>query len=155
VSAPSIEDVPDEDILNRWIEYPHMYNLDSESLTGPSVFKFPNGRPESVVWRKYVHTIADVHRLGFEKVEKHNQNHERDRQREYRGTIQATTGSIRAVNSRGHGFSVIHAPAEGAHHVQISYRVASGSQLKPGDKANLKEHLFNCFSRLIDPVASS
>lgn len=151
--ALHIEEIPDNEIVSRSIEFPHMYDPISGKLSDLHTFAFPsnsgypNGRPESVIWRRYVPSIRDVHAIGLAKVARDNVERELGKQKEYRGVISSTVGSIRRVqNRRGHGLDVEHEPSEAPYHAQVFLRIADGQELKKVDKAELRMMLFQCFS---------
>jgi hypothetical protein len=144
-----VEHIPDEDAIYRQIDFPRMYD-DAKHMIWENIFQFPGGAPESVVWGKYAPTSEDVHRLGFEREAK---TRERNPAARYIGFIFSTAGAIRAITTQpGHGFSVSHAPSEGIHHAEISYRPATGQhpgQLKRSEKNELKLALRMAFGDLV------
>ena len=141
---PIVENIPDEDAIYRQVDFPRMYD-DSIGLIWDQIFQFPSGEPESVVWSKYAPTPEDVHRLG---IEREKRARERRPEMRYIGFIPSTAGVIRAIcTSRGHGFSVVHAPREGIHHAEISYRPAG--ELKRSERNELKLSLRKAFGDLV------
>ena len=62
------EQIPEDDEVSRLLFAPLM-GAPGGDLIWENVFQFPSadGYCESVVWRKYAVTIADVHALGCEK----------------------------------------------------------------------------------------
>ncbi|HEX3524098.1 MAG TPA: hypothetical protein VHT52_18665 [Stellaceae bacterium] len=141
--------VPDGDAIHRQIDFPRMYT-DSKSMIWEIIFQFPGGEPESVVWGKYAPTPEDVHRLGSERQARVR---ERNPDMRYLGFIPSTAGVIRAIMTRnGHSFSVCHAPEEGIHHAEISYKPGANlrpDQLKRSEKNELKLALRKAFGDLV------
>lgn len=141
----SAEIIPDEDAIHRHIDFPRMYN-DAKEMIWENVFQFPGGEPESVVWGKHAPTLNDVHRLGREREATIRR---RNPDMRYIGFISSAAGPIRHVKTApGHGFSVVHAPREGIHHAEISYRPAGEVPLKKSEKSELKFALRQVFGAL-------
>ncbi len=149
----AIEVIADSEDVARLIFWPAMFsNSGSGSIDPACMFMFnkgegyPNGQPESLVWRKYKVTENDVHHLGCDG-EKRRQV--RKPEARYFGFRNASVGDIRSFKTaRGHGFFVIHAPAEGIHHAEIGYYPCNDdwSNLKKNDKAELRAMLLTIFS---------
>jgi hypothetical protein len=143
---PPVEPIPNEDAIHRQVDFPGMYN-DAKALIWENVFQFPNGEPESLVWGKYAATADEVHRIGCDREAKTRQ---RNPDMRYIGFISSTAGVVRAIKTRpGHGFSVVHAPAEGIHHAAVSYLSAGGTKLKRNEKSELKLALRQVFGGLV------
>lgn len=141
-----VEPIPDEDAIHRQIYFPRMYDDAKEMIWGV-VFQFPRGEPESVVWCKYAPTADDVHRIGCDRE---STTRERTPDVRYVGFITSAARAIRRITTRsGHGFSVNHAPAEGIHHAEISYRSKDGAGLKKSEKSELKFSLRQVFGALV------
>ena len=144
-----VEQIPDEDAIYRQIDFPRMYD-DAKHMIWENIFQFAGGRPESVVWGKYAPTPEDVHRFGRAREAK---TRERNPDMRYVGFISSTAGVIRAIATRpGHGFLVAHAPSEGIHHAEISYKPAADQrpdQLKRNEKNELKLALRRAFGELV------
>jgi len=136
--------IPDDTEVRRLVDYPRMDNRNE--LLWPNVFEFPNGQGESVIWSKYAPTPADVHQIGCDReVAKREIKPEM----RYSGFIPAIVAAIRGIQTnRGHGFNVIHEPAEGDYHAEISYRPAAQVDLRKADKAELKFALKEVFGPL-------
>ena len=139
----SKEAIPDPDYICRLIDAPRMVSEDLNELVWENIFvfqrpkepedraKFPNGGPESVVWRKYAPTNNEVHSKGCQREIERRERDERDNKpnkMRYLGFIEAKVGEIRNLtNKRGHGFNVEHEPGnnQGNHHAEI--------HIKPGE----------------------
>ena len=145
----TVEDIPDEDAVSRLVDFPRMYE-EARGLIWKQIFQFPGGKCESVVWRRYAPTPADVHRLGCEREAAKRRSKPEMR---YVGFVSSTVGGIRGIRTeRGHGFTVNHAPSEGRQHAEVCYAPASQNgitKLLPNDKAELKEFLKNAFGELV------
>lgn len=149
---PDKEHVPNEDTINRAIFFPQHKNFDAAS-----VFQFgadENGsRRESVVWRKYAQTMADVHAIGCAiQVAMNARRAGRGRPEDvrYQGSIETQVGRVRGIQSgRGHGFDVNHEPDEGIAHAEIAMRAAPNLQLHINDLQELRDRLFNLFGSLV------
>jgi hypothetical protein len=142
MSSASIatEVIPDEDYISRLLDWPSMYEEGGKGLLAANLFfTFPDGQPESVVWRKYAPAEADVHAIGCQReaVKRVSKPHAR-----YTGCRTAHVGTVRAYRTaRGHGFSVAHEPSEGIHHAEVAYRAANeatATSLKKADKGELR-----------------
>jgi hypothetical protein len=143
---PPVEPIPDEDAIHRQIDFPRMYN-DAKEMIWEVVFQFPRGESESVVWCEYMPTADDVHRLGCEREAMTRQ---RNPDMRYIGFISSMAGAVRGIKTRpGHGFSVVHAPAEGIHHAEVSFQSAAGTQLKRSERSELKLALRQVFGALV------
>lgn len=148
------EMIPDGDEISRWIFYPHMSKEDRE-LIWDNVFMFPGGRPESVVWRRYLKSMEDVHEKGCECEEQ--RNHERTKngkeKQRYTGAISAKVIDIRRIrNFKSHGFRVEHAPGDGQgiHHAHVLYDASQEYDFTKQDKIELKSRLKAVFSDLFE-----
>lgn len=144
-----VEIIADEDDVHRLIDFPTMYE-ESKGLVWELIFQLPSpDLCESVVWNKYAPTSESVHHLGLEREAKKRLTKPTMR---YIGFITAAVGAIRAIRTRpGHGFSVVHKPAEGVHHAEISYLPAGGADLgtlRKDEKNELKLALRQVFSAL-------
>ena len=140
------EDIPGDHEVSRHIDSPHKWKLEEQEFVELSVFEFPNGQAESVVWRKYAQDLAGVHRLGCErqKVKRATKP-----AWTYVGAITATVNRIRSIQTKaGHGFSVEHAPEDGEWHAHVSIRTSDGGSLNKAHKMDLREHLRGVFSGL-------
>ena len=153
-NVQEIEHVPGEDTVNRHVYRPYMYK---EDVIDPrQAFMFPKKcerRRESVIWRRYVRSIEDVHALGCEKEARDNSSREPENQRRYMGCLESLVGRVRAiVNTSGHGFSVDHAPEEGVHHVHIEVRPVDGMTIDDVTKTemnDLRDEIYRIFAPLI------
>ena len=143
-----VELIPPEDATHRQIDFPTMYS-DAKGMIWENIFQFPGAAPESVVWGKYAPRAEDVHRIGCDRETK---TRERNPSMRYAGFISSTAGAVRAISTRpGHGFSVVHAPAEGIYHAEISYNPSADrrvDQLNRGEKNELKLALRKVFGDL-------
>jgi hypothetical protein len=139
-----IENIPDEDEVHRLIDFPSMYDLNS-NLIWQNVFQFPDGQPESVSWGKYASSADAIHDLGSAWEAKKKQKKPDMR---YIGFISSIARDIRGITTQpGHGFSLSHAPEEGHHHAEISYK-PNGSMSR-AQKNELKVALRNVFGPLV------
>ena len=129
------EHVLNEEAISRLIYCPRMYDA-YKGLIWQVVFEFPKNTCESVVWRKYAADDEDVHYLGG-KVEEQKKLRRPDV--EYVGFISANVGDVRSIKTaNGHGFTVMHEPNEGIHHVHICYDLTCERHLTKNDKNELK-----------------
>jgi hypothetical protein len=146
---PPVEQIPDEGEIHRQLDFPSMYN-DAREMIWQNIFQFPGGQSESVVWSKYVPSADDVHRLGCEREAS---TRARKPDMRYVGFITSTAGAIRGITTRaGHAFAVNHAPCEGVHHAEISYKAGGDrqpDQLKKNEKNELKLALQAVFGELV------
>jgi hypothetical protein len=129
---------------------------DADSLLWTNVFQFPTDQnstatpkpplPESLVWARFASMPEGVHAIGCDRqrqkiVTKPNYR--------YSGFIDSTAEKIRTIETaRGHGFSLIHHPAEGQYHVHVHYRIAAGAELQKNDKSELKDAIRKAFGGL-------
>lgn len=140
-----IEEIPDEDLVHRQIDSPHMWSIDEARLIDSNVFQFPSsgGEVESLVWSKYKPTLADVHAMGCEKQ---GSKRAAGRNWTYIGAMSAAAGAIRSIRTvDGHGFKLDHAPEEGSWHVHVAFAPLDGVKLNRPQKVDLKEHLLRAF----------
>jgi hypothetical protein len=122
-----------------------MYS-EAHEFIWPSIFEFPNGAGESVVWAQYAPQPIDVHGHGSE-IEARIQK--RKPETKYEGYISSQAGTVRQrTNARGHGFRVSHAPEEGVHHAEIHFAPKVATEFTKLDRNELKEALKTCFSPL-------
>jgi hypothetical protein len=143
---PPVEPIQDEDVIHRHIDFPRMYS-DAKEMIWDSIFQFPAGKPESIVWSKYAPTADDVHHVGGEREARTRQ---RNPDMRYIGFISATAGAVRGIKTRpGHRFAVTHAPEEGIQHAEISYLPAGQATLKSSEKTELKFALRQVFGPLV------
>lgn len=141
-----VEEIPAGDCVTRIVDSPHKWRPEEREFVDATLFEFPGGEPESVVWRKYKPDIADVHSMGCER-----QREKRAAGRDswtYEGAITAQVKAIRDIATPEGGFAVEHAPDEGQWHVHVSMRAADGVKLNKAHKMNLKEHLRRAFTAL-------
>ena len=144
--------MPDDHVVSRWVFYPRMTTEEHE-LIWHTVFEFPKGRPESVVWRKYLPDIQHVHREGCLReacANKRNEERGKDLIR-YEGAISAQVGRIRSIrSSNSFGFAVAHDPSDGQpiYHAHIAYAADADRPLTKQDKIELKTLLRAVFSDL-------
>lgn len=145
-----VEHIPDEENVSREIFHPQMTRAEI-GVVYESLFEFPGGLPESVVWRRFCQTEGEVHRIGF--------SHETMKRAKnpnvlYLGFGTAIVSNIRLISARnkdGHGFEVMHEPSEGIHHAEVSYRLLEGIQygsLNRNQKQELKFTLGKLFAAM-------
>lgn len=148
--AISVEQIPPEDDVSRHIFWPHKYDDIEGGVIWQAAFMF-SGEVESVVWRKYRPTMADVHALGCEQEARRKQTSPEARYR-YEGALTASVGAIRAITTaRGFGFGVAHEPGDGQglHHAEIRRLKNGGNEApKKADRADLLVALRNVFGPL-------
>jgi hypothetical protein len=131
------EDIPGADNVSRHLFAPSM-GCPGGDLIWVNVFMFKTERSyrESVVWRRYAVDIAEVHALGCAK-----QVADRDAGKKdcaYFGALTGNVDELRSIKSKnGAGLQVLHVPAEGFHHAEISY--LHDRELTKNDKAELKD----------------
>lgn len=147
--------IPDSDDVSRLLFEPVM-RVDKD-LIWENVFQFPTsgGQTESLVWRKYAATIADVHVLGCA-----NQSAARQKGKKatYFGAISGNVEDIRSLKSaNGVSFTIDHFPNEGLEHAHIGF--TAGSQ--KNDRNSLKVLLRGKFGAIethtcpADPLSAS
>jgi len=98
------------------------------------MFRTEHNCCESLAWRKYAPSIADVHNLGCSK-----QRNDRaaGRNSTYFGALTGNAGNVRNLRSKNGGrFEILHAPDEGIHHVHITFQ--NVERLTKSDKTELK-----------------
>lgn len=146
----TIEAIPNEDEVSRHIDSPFRFSSTERKVIEISVFEFPSaeGNRESLVWRKYKPTLAELHVMGCER-----QAHKRATRSDwtYEGAITIVVGVARQLqNGRGHRFLIEHDPQEGIHHVSVRLFHPEGRELKKADKTELKDMLVKAFGPM-DP----
>jgi hypothetical protein len=132
------DDIPDQEDVSRHLFAPSMGEWGSD-LIWHVVFMFKTERNycESVVWRRYASTLADVHKLGCDKQRVDRAD---GKSSTYFGAITGNVGRIRGIRSKnGARFQIVHAPEEGIHHAHISY--AGDVSPSKNDKAELKSKI--------------
>jgi hypothetical protein len=144
------EDIPNTDSVSRLIFFPRMYRQDLD-LIWESIFEFPGGVGESVVWHRHAPTGEAIRTIGCDM-----QSTKRAAKPDttYVGHVVAAKGAICGVrNARGNGFTVEHVPdVDGQvvlHHAEIRYALAEGCEYKTlskPEKADLKLTLGQAFS---------
>jgi hypothetical protein len=101
------------------------------------MFKTERNYKESVVWRKYAPTIAEMHAHGCAKQAA---DREAGKNCTYLGALTGNVDEVRTIRSKnGARFEVLHVPTEGIHHAEIGY--LHDRQLTKNDKAELKDGL--------------
>ena len=156
------EKIEDSDMVSRLVFFPHMEGNGDDLIAPLMFFEFPQGQPESVVWRQRCLQDSDVHALGCAaEAKKWEEAKKRGRTLNdtYKGFRSALAGVVRACRSRrGHGFHVEYAPKEGVHHAEISY-APNENPAEPGlrqsDKQELRLYLHRLFSPLSPHSCSS
>ena len=110
-----VEEIPADHYVSRHIDLPHKY-ADDAGLIWQRVFEFPGGVGESVVWRQYKPSVAEVHALGCDRQDlKRSQYPEKNPPWTYIGAMTAQVQQLRAIETRrGHGFVVEHKPTREA-----------------------------------------
>ena len=141
----TIEAIPHEDEVSRYIDSPLRFSAAERKLIETNIFQFPSadGNRESLIWRKYKPTLAELHAMGCARqAQKRVQNSTWT----YEGAITAVVGAVRRLrNSRGNGFVVEHDPEEGIHHVTIRFLRREGYELRRAEKSELKDMLVKVF----------
>jgi hypothetical protein len=141
------EQIPEDDEVSRLLFAPLM-GAPGGDLVWDNVFQFPSadGYCESVVWRKYAPTIADVHLLGC------NKQYTRPADKKlitYTGAITATVANILKLASKnGVKFKVEHYPPDGIYHVHVAYEF--DGTISKNDKVELKSELRKVFGQRSD-----
>ncbi len=154
-----MEAISDEQLISRLIDSPHKFHEDV-GLIWQRVFEFPRSLGESVTWRKYKPTIAEVHALGCDRqAVKKASSPDKNPAWTYIGAITAHVEEVRAIETRrGHGFEVEHKPInehgvdEGIYHAEISYRIAEGQPFDKNDKTELKDMIQSVFGLLEEHI---
>lgn len=135
--------VPGEAWVSRQIFDPPM-GPDIAALQWKIVFEFPNGQGESLIWRRFAPQLSCVHSLGCQRE---SQAASTSRPRHYKGAVSCTVDAVLTFrNPNGHGFRVVHEPAEGIHHLHIEYDPAPDKRMSKSDKSELKLKLGEIFS---------
>lgn len=150
-----VEEIPADHYVSRHIDLPHKY-ADDAGLIWQRVFEFPGGVGESVVWRQYKPSVAEVHALGCDRQDlKRSQYPEKNPPWTYIGAMTAQVQQLRAIETRrGHGFVVEHKPLDddgsdqGIYHAEITYKVHPDNPLNKNDKTELKELIQRVFGPL-------
>ena len=145
------QQVDDADFVSRSIFEPLM-SWDEQRVIFNKIFEFPDGVPESVIWRKIVKQDGAVHQMG-----KNAEAAKRSRgsNASYIGFSSATSQAVRQIKllaNDGHGFDVVHAPDEGAYHAHIQYKFANGltyGQIGKSRRQELKFVLSKLFNDLV------
>ncbi|MGN6828881.1 hypothetical protein [Paucibacter sp. M5-1] len=140
-----VEEIPPEDQVSRHIDAPHKWKPAEQEFEEARLFEFPRDEPESVVWRHYAPSIAEIHQMGCQR-----QAEKRPAKPSYTyvGAITATAEAIRAIRVKGHGFQLEHAPEEGLWHAHVSYLKEPNAEFNRAHKLDLKEHLRKAFGPL-------
>ena len=136
--------IPGSAKVSRLVFDPPM-GSNMRDLVWPQVFQFQskNGHVESLVWRRFAPEDGCVHAIGLIMEAKIKES---GRSKDYVGNISALVDEILSYrNQHGHGFSVVHDPKEGLHHVHIGYSQGPQPMTKQ-DKADLKVKLELIFS---------
>lgn len=144
-----VELIPSEDQVSRHIDSPNKWNAEEKRFVLEQLFTLPSpDGVDSLVWRKYAPTIADVHSLGCarqrsKRVENKNWT--------YEGASTAGVHDVRAIQTAaGDRLEVTHEPDEGIYHAHVGYLLAAGQERIKQRKLDLKEHLRNLFIRQFD-----
>lgn len=145
-----VEIVPNEDHVSRHVDSPLRFDTQQAALRVLTVFEFPSadGDTDSLVWRKYKPTLAEVHEMGCAR-QMQKRTAKVGSTWTYEGAITTTAGAIRAIaNRNGCGFLIEHDPSDGQgdHHLKIGYRVPEGHALGPAEKQELKRLLVGAFA---------
>lgn len=142
------EHIPSEDNVARFIFKPNHYENDEFRWNKAFQFPKPIEQGESVCWERYAATEQVKHQIGAEILQIIQK---RKSDASYMGFRMANVGMIRDLkNARGHGFEVDHKPSEeeGKHHAEVMYFPCQELDLKPTDRAELKEMLEGVFALL-------
>jgi hypothetical protein len=145
-----IEHISDQETVSREIFHPLMTRAEV-GVVYESLFEFPGGQPESVVWRRFCQTDLEVHGIGL--------SHETSKRVKkpdvlYLGFGTAGAGEIRTIadrNKDGHGFDVKHEPYEGIHHAEVSYQLF-GDMPYSSLNRNQKQELKFTLGKLFKPI---
>ncbi len=143
------EHIADSDQVSRLIERPRMYERESDLIIPLQFFPFFDGRPESVVWRRYAATDEEVHKIGIDRIETKRRRTGND-DIYHDGFATAQVDAVRSTRTvAGHGFNVVHAPCEGKWHAHVELALASDKTfraLAKGEKADLRFAISQVFS---------
>jgi hypothetical protein len=131
--VPPKEDIPNDALVSRLVDSPLRWSRAESKYIEDKLFEFQtfkdeNDYPyeeESLVWRKYVPDIEQVHGMGCQQ--QHLKRKRGKSEHCYEGAMTVTAGSIRKLTAgRGHGFTVDHAPAEGVWHAAVRIKRSEG-----------------------------
>ena len=142
-----VEYIPDLENVSREIFRPQMTHAEA-GVIYDMLFEFPNGLPESVVWRRYCETDFEVHGVG---ITHETAKKVRRADVEYLGFGTTSAGRIRSIAEQirdGHGFDVKHEPCEGNQHAEVVFQLINGvnyGDLKRNQKQELRYTLGNLF----------
>ena len=142
-----VELIPDPENVSREIFRPQLTNAEAV-VVYDMLFEFPNGLPESVIWRRHCETEGEVHDMG---IAHESAKKARRPDVEYLGFGTASAGRIRSIAEQirdGHGFEVKHEPSEGNQHAEVAFQLINGvsyGELKRNQKQELKFVLGNLF----------
>lgn len=141
-----VEEILPDHQVSRHVDAPHKWKLAEAAFEEQRLFEFPKDQAESVVWRKHVPLIGDVHHMGCLRQA---QKRESRPDYTYVGAITSTAAAIRSIRIKdGHGFQLEHAPEEGLWHAHVSYLRRPDAEFTRAHKMDLKEHLRNVFGAL-------
>jgi len=150
---PEKEQIPDQDDINRSIFFPQHKNFDAASIFQFSRDKTDGSRRESVIWRKYAATMAEVHAIGCAIQDRMNHRRAENWKPQdvrYQGSIETRVQRVRGIRSdRGHSFNVNHEPDEGIHHAEVAVAAAEDTTLRSTDLQELRDRLFDLFGPLV------
>jgi hypothetical protein len=119
--------ISQSDQLSRAIFVPQM-TRDERQAIYIGMFDFPNGQPESTIWRKVAKLDDDVHEIG-KQMEAAKQA--KGRNTSYTGFGTAVVLAILRLSDIANddcSFDVQHEPIEGEYHVHILYKFPAGKQ---------------------------
>lgn len=91
-----VESIPSGDNISRHLYYPFMYKNNDFLWNKIFTFSERNKFCDSVVWRKYIPSIQEVHALGCEKVKIDKLQHPN---REYSGAFTGAVNDIRNIKT--------------------------------------------------------
>ena len=137
------EEVPNDEDSSRLLFAPLM-EVPNGELVWQNVFQFQSkyGCCESLVWRRYAPTIADVHAIGCGKQWA---DRAAERTQTYTGALTANIGVVRNLRSlKGGRFLIEQVPDEGEWHLHICFDQAHS--LTRNDKTELKKHIKDAFA---------
>ena len=149
-------EIAGNDLLSRTIFHPQMQK-DEGQVVFKTMFEFPDGQPESVIWRNFKPLDSAVHELG---VAMQKDKRSKGKNATYMGFGTAKMSKICQVGTNiddGFGFELKYAPAEGDHHVHVEYKFAVGktyANLNRARKQELKFSLCKLFSSSITDLKS-
>ncbi|MBP6894345.1 MAG: hypothetical protein KBC94_07975 [Pseudacidovorax sp.] len=133
--------------MSKTIDSPEKWNRAEERFIDERVFLFKKpDYVESVVWRKYMPSLAEVHAWGCAR-----QAEKRTTKQvwTYEGAATANVGDIRDIRTQhGDSVEVVHDPSDGQgdHHAHLQLRFGTDEQHIPQRRTDLKEAVLRLFT---------